>query len=363
MLEHRCKFMLGLTAAAGSMLTGCALTPPSRTLRGYSVPAIDVHAHWAAPEFVELLAREGAANGAQIGKNARGDVTFNMPGLRQVFEPSRFDLEARLKAMDAAGVDMHALSLSNPMVYWAPPAFGARICQAYNDALSAAHLKYPARFVGLAALPMQAPELAVRELERAAALPGIRGVYLATHINGKNLDDKSFWPVYAKAEALHLPLLLHPLAPLGGERVRNYYLINFLSNPYETGIAAASLVFGGVMDAYPELAVVLPHAGGPFPALIGRMDHGTTVRPETRHMKKPPSTYLRRFYYDTIAHSDEILTNLIRQVGADRIVLGSDHPADMGFERPVDVVERLGALNTRERDLIIGGNAKRLLRL
>jgi aminocarboxymuconate-semialdehyde decarboxylase len=352
-----------MSAAAGVMLGGCAASQSNRGLRGYSVPAIDVHAHWAAPEYVELLAREGAANGAKIGKNARGDVTFDMPGLRQVFEPSRFDLEARLKAMDAAGVDMHALSLSNPMVYWAPPAFGARLCQAYNDALSAAHLRYPQRFLGLAALPMQAPELAVKEIERAAALPGIRGVYLATHINGKNLDDKSFWPVYAKAEALHLPLLLHPLAPLGGERVRNYYLINFLSNPYETGIAAASLVFGGVMDAFPELVVVLPHAGGPFPALIGRMDHGTTVRPETRHMKKAPSTYLRRFYYDTIAHSDEILTNLVRQVGADRVVLGSDHPADMGYERPVDVIERMGALTANERELIIGGNARRLLRL
>jgi len=156
--------MLGLSAAAGSLMTGCVSAPVNRGLRGYSVPAIDVHAHWAAPEFVELLAREGAANGAKIGRNARGDVTFDMPGLRQVFEPSRFDLDTRLKAMDAAGVDMHALSLSNPMVYWAPPAFGARICQAYNDALSAAHLKYPDRFLGLAALPMQAPELAVKEL-------------------------------------------------------------------------------------------------------------------------------------------------------------------------------------------------------
>ncbi len=363
MRNNRRRFMLGLSAAAGSLLAGCAAMPANRGMRGYSVPAIDVHAHWASTEYVELLTREGAANGAKIGKNARGEVTFDLPGMRQVFEPSRFDLDTRLKAMDAAGVDIHALSLSNPMVYWAPPAFGAKLCQTQNDALAAAHQKYPQRFLGLAALPMQAPELAVREIERAAALPGIRGVYMATHINGKNLDDKSFWPVYARAEALRLPLLLHPLAPLGGERVRNYYLINFLSNPYETGIAAASLVFGGVMDAFPELVVVLPHAGGTFPALIGRMDHGSTVRPETRHMKKPPSSYLRRFYYDTIAHSNEILTNLVRQVGADRVVIGSDYPADMGYDRPVDIVERLSALSASERELIIGGNAMRLLRL
>ncbi len=108
---------------------------------------------------------------------------------------------------------------------------------------------------------------------------------------------------------------------------------------------------------------MLPHAGGTFPALIGRMDHGTTVRAECKHMPQAPSRYLRRFHYDTIAHSDAILLNLIRQVGADRVVMGSDCPADMGYTRPVDVVERLGDLSAAERDAIVGGNAARLLGL
>ena len=154
---------------------------------------------------------------------------------------------------------------------------------------------------------MQAPNLALQELDRAANLPGMRGVYLATHVMGKNLDDKSFWPIYERCQALGFPVLLHPVDPVGADRMRSYYLRNFLGNPYDTGIAAASLMFGGVMDAYPKLEVVLPHAGGTFPALIGRMTHGSGVRPETKHMTKSPMTYLRRFHYDTISHSPQIM--------------------------------------------------------
>jgi aminocarboxymuconate-semialdehyde decarboxylase len=153
------------------------------------------------------------------------------------------------------------------------------------------------------------------------------------------------------------------VSPVGKERMMKYHLGNFLGNPYESGIAAASLVFGGVMDAFPKLDVMLPHAGGTFPWLIGRMDHGTTVRAECKHMTKPPSSYLRRFHYDTITHSDQILMNLIQLVGVDRVVMGSDCPADMSYTRPVDVVERLKDLSSNERDAIVGGNAAKLLRM
>jgi aminocarboxymuconate-semialdehyde decarboxylase len=326
---------------------------------------IDTHAHWYPPEWVELVANEGAANGAEVGRNDQGRVIMRAPGirLRPTFSAPYVDIGTRLKLMDEARVDIHALSLTSPMVYWAPPEFGLRLSQVFNDACAAAHLKYPNRFVGLAMVPMQAPALAIQELERVATLPGMRGVYMATHVNGRNLDEPEFFPVYAKCEALDLPIFLHPVAPAAGERMSKYHLGNFLGNPYETGIAAASLMFGGVMDAYPKLDVMLPHAGGTFPNLIGRMDHGATVRAECKHMTRPPSTYLRRFHYDTIAHSDRILMNLIRQVGVDRVVMGSDCPADMSYTRPVDVIERLQELSGGERDSILGGNAARLLKL
>lgn len=360
---HRREFLASAVAASGALLAGCAGTETKRGLRGYSVRAIDLHAHWHAPDFVALLDKEGGQNGAKIGRNDKGRVTFNVPGIGSVFQETYMDLDIRLKAMDAAGVDVHALSLTSPMVYWAPPAFGLKLSQVYNDSLAGAHQKYPQRFVGLAMLPMQDPALALPELDRAAKLPGIRGVYMATHVRGKNLDDKSFWPIYARCEALGLPVLLHPVDPLGAERMRSYYLRNFIGNPVDTGVAAASLIFGGVLDAYPKLEVVLPHAGGIMPALIGRWDHGTTVRAEVKHMKQPPSAYLRRFHYDTIGHNTQIVTNLVRQVGADRVVLGSDHPADMGYVRPIDFVERLAELSSYEREQIIGGNAARLLQI
>jgi len=260
-------------------------------------------------------------------------------------------------------VDVHALSLTQPMVYWAPPEFGLKLARVYNDGLAAAHERYPDRFMGLATLPMQAPELAVEEAQRASALPGIRGVYLATHVMGKNLDEPEFRPVFACCEALGLPVFLHPVNPVGADRMRKYHLRNFIGNTTETGIAAASLIFGGVLDAYPKLDVVLPHAGGVLPALIGRMDHGATVRSELAHLKRPPSSYLRRFHYDTISHDDVALMNLIRQVGVDRVVMGSDCPADMSYTQPVDVVERLSALSRSERQAVLGGNAARLLKI
>ncbi len=360
---NRRGFLASALVGGGALLTGCAGAPTKRSLRGYSVPAIDVHAHWHAPDFVALIEKEGGNNGAKVSRNARGQVVLGVPGIGTVFQEQYMSLEIRLKAMDATGVDMHALSETSPMVYWAPPAFGLKLSQVYNDSLAAAHLKYPERFLGLATLPMQDPNLAVQELDRAARLPGIRGVYIATHINGKNLDDKSFWPVYARCEALGLPLLLHPVNPVGAERMRSHYLRNFIGNPVDTGIAAASLIFGGVMDEYPRLEVVLPHAGGIVPILIGRWDHGSSVRPETKHMTRAPSSYLRRFHYDTISHSPQIMLNIVRQVGADRVVLGSDHPADMSLERPVDFVESIPELSRSERELILGGNAARLLKL
>jgi aminocarboxymuconate-semialdehyde decarboxylase len=326
---------------------------------------IDTHAHWFPPEWVELIRTEGEKHGAKTIRNERGNLQVQAPGiaLKGNFLPTYVELSERLKLMDAARVDMHALSLTSPMVYWAPPEFGLKLSQVYNDACAAAHLKYPQRFVGMMMVPMQAPELAVQEIERAAKLPGIRGVYMATHVNGKNLDEKEFWPVYAACEKHGMPIFLHPVSPVGTERMRKYHLGNFLGNPYETGIAAASLMFGGVMDAYPKLDVMLPHAGGTFPHLIGRMDHGTTVRAECKHMTKPPSSYLRRFHYDTITHSDSILLNLIRQVGADRVVMGSDCPADMSYTQPVQVIERMGDLTASEREAIVSGNAARLLRV
>lgn len=190
----------------------------------------------------------------------------------------------------------------------------------------------------------------------------MRGLYLATNVNGRELDEKAFWDVYAKCEELRWPIFLHPVDTIGQDRTRRYYLKNLLGNPYDTGVAAACLIFGGVLDAFAQLEVNLPHAGGAFPGLIGRLDHGTKVRPELTHMQRLPSEYLRRFTYDIIGHDERINASLVRLVGADRVMLGSDYCFDMGLEEPLVSLERL-KLPQHEETLIAGGNALRLLRM
>jgi aminocarboxymuconate-semialdehyde decarboxylase len=324
--------------------------------------AVDIHAHWYPAEWIELFEKEGPKEGARLERTPQG-YTIRTERISNAFDEEFVDLDLRLAGMRRQGVDVHALSLTAPMVYWASPGLGLALAQVYNDAAAAAHARHPQSFVGLAMLPMQAPDRALAELERCAKLPGMRGVYLATNVNGADLDERQFWDVYAKAEELGWPVFLHPVDTIGRERTARYYLRNLLGNPYDTGVAAAHLIFGGVMDAFPRLEVNLPHAGGTFPGLIGRLDHGTKVRPELKHMQRLPSEYLRRFSYDTIGHDDRINLNLVRLVGADRVLLGTDYCFDMGLAAPLATVARLDALTEAERDLIRGGTAARLLRL
>ena len=322
---------------------------------------VDLHAHWYPREWLALFEKDGPREDAALERTAHG-YRIKAKHITNAFDERFVDLDSRILKMDQIGVEAHALSLTTPMVYWASPALGLALSQAFNDAAVAAHRKHPRRFLGLAMLPMQDPVLALGELERAAKLPGLRGLYLATNINGRELDERAFWDVYARCEELGWPIFLHPVDTIGQDRTRRYYLRNLLGNPYDTGVAAASLIFGGVLDEFPKLEVNLPHAGGALPGLIGRLDHGTKVRPELEHMKRLPSEYLRRFTYDTIGHDDRINLNLVRLVGADRVVLGSDYCFDMGLDQPLASLKRLN-LPQREENLIAGENALRLLRL
>jgi aminocarboxymuconate-semialdehyde decarboxylase len=336
---------------------------PAEPRRVNRMRSVDIHAHWYPSEWLSLFERDAAREGGTFERRANGGYRIATERMSNIFDDSFVSIEPRIEAMDRTRVDVQALSLTAPMVYWASEGFGAALSQCFNDAASAAHLVHPDRFVGLAMLPMQAPQRALKELDRASKLPGMRGVYLATNVNAIELDDQRFWDVYAKAEELGWPVFLHPVDTIGLERTQHYYLRNLLGNPYDTGVAAASLIFGGVLDRFPKLEISLPHAGGAFPGLIGRLDHGTKVRPELKHMKRLPSEYLRRFTYDTIGHDDRINMNLVRLVGADRVMLGSDYCFDMGYTEPVKVVERLNELSSGERDQILGATAARLLRL
>lgn len=321
---------------------------------------IDTHTHWYPQEWIDLLAREGESQGGKLERTPHG-YRVTAGKLTNAFSDEFVGIDSRLESMRRQRVDMQALSLTTPMVYWAPPAFGLALSQAFNDAASAACRRHPDKFVAFAMIPMQDPALALKELERAAKLEGMRGLYLATSVDGVELDDKRFWDIYAKCAEIGWPIFLHPVYTIGVDRTQRFYLRNLLGNPYDTGMAAACLIFGGALDAFPKLEVNLPHAGGTLPGLIGRLDHGTKVRPELKHMKRLPSEYLRRFTYDTIGHDDRINMNLVRQVGADRVILGSDYCFDMGLDDPVGTVGRLAELTAAEREMILGKTAAKLL--
>jgi aminocarboxymuconate-semialdehyde decarboxylase len=352
-------------AGAAALGAGCA-SEETRGSRGYNVPIIDAHAHWYPREFVALLEKEGEANGAKMGRDARGNtVVLSVPGGTQtsVLRRNMIEPELLLKEMAERGIDMYALSMTNPMVYWAPPAFALKLSQAANDAGAEMHTRYPKKLVGSIMLPLQDVKLSLQELDRAAKLPGLRAINMGTHINGRNLHDKAFWPVYARCEELGLPLFLHNLYPFGAERLKDNYLINVLGNPYEDGVAAFSLVAGGVLDAFPRLEVYLPHGGGTFPWLIGRFDYAIGTSAALKHMKQPGSAYLNRFYYDVIVFNAQIMRDLIELVGVDRIVMGTDFPQGMAVKQPVDFVESLPRLSLHEREMILSLNAQRMLKL
>jgi len=322
---------------------------------------IDIHAHWYPQEWIRLFEKDGPKEGASLERK-EGKYHLKVKHITNAFDERFVVVDERVGEMNKRGVDVHALSLTTPMVYWASPALGLALSQAFNDAASAAHLRHPDRLVGLAMVPMHSPSHALKELERAAKLPGMKGLYLSTNVNNEELDEKKFWDVYAKCEELGWTIFLHPVDTIGQDRTKKYYLKNLCGNPYDTGVAAAHLIFGGVLDKFEKLSFNLPHAGGTFPWLIGRWDHGAGVRPELKHMKRKPSEYLRRFTYDTIGHDDRINNALVKLVGADRVTLGSDYCFDMGLDDPVATVERMD-LSLADKGLIKGENASKLLRL
>ncbi|HET7157855.1 MAG TPA: amidohydrolase family protein, partial [Burkholderiales bacterium] len=320
-------------------------------------PTIDTHAHYFPQSYIDLIAKHGPRVGTTVTQDPQGR-TFIQVGLllrTGPITPTFIDLDARLREMDRQGVKVHVLSLTQPMVYWADDDLGMQLSMAFNDAASAAHLTHPDRLLGFACLPFQNPRLALEELERAAKLPGIRGIYMATVVRDRDLSDLSFFPVYARMEALGLPLFLHPMM-INNERMKQFYLINLCGNPFETALAASHLIYGGVLDAFPKLEISLPHAGGALPILRGRLDRGFHTRQECKTISRPPSEYLRRFTYDTIAYSEEIMTYLVGLVGADRIMMGSDYCFDIAYNDPVRIVSGMKSLDEAQRRQVLWGN-------
>jgi aminocarboxymuconate-semialdehyde decarboxylase len=326
--------------------------------------SIDIHAHYYPQGFLDLIAEEGKRFKAEYRVTADGFFLSSPAGSIGPLPTKIIDLKQRLADMDAQGVSIQAISLTTPMVSWAAADLSLKLSRTWNDAASEACKAYPTRLVALMVLPMLDPDRAIDELDRASKLPGMRGVYMGTNIDNRDLDDPLFEPTFAKIEQLNLPVFLHPLQTVGGERTKPWYLSNLLGNPFDAAIAGCHLIFGGVLDRHPKLQICLPHGGGALPMLIGRVNHGAQVRAEIKslHLPQPPGAYMQRFTYDTIVHSKPVMEFLIQEVGAERIMLGSDYCFDMGYDRPVQFLEQVN-ISSAKRKMILSENAARLLKL
>jgi aminocarboxymuconate-semialdehyde decarboxylase len=266
--------------------------------------------------------------------------------------------------MDRRGLDAAAISPPPQLfAYWAPVETGERIARAVNDGLAEMRRARPDRLLPLASLPLQDGARAARELHRACGELGLSGAALCTHVNGIDLDVAGLDPVFAAAEQLDVPLFLHPQNAGDPRRLADYHLWNLIGFMMETTTAGARLLFSGVFERHPRLKVVLAHGGGFLPYQIGRLDHGHKVRPElSARLPKPPSSYLGNIFCDSLTHNTEALRFLIARIGADHVVLGSDHPFDMGCDAPVDAVRELG-LAPAQQNAILGETLAKLLKL
>jgi aminocarboxymuconate-semialdehyde decarboxylase len=243
--------------------------------------------------------------------------------------------------------------------YWADADLASDVCEAANSAVAAHVGGAPNRLTGLGIVPLQNPALAVAVLEKAMGFHGLRGVMISSHAPSMELSNPAFDPFWEQCEALGAVVFLHPYGCTLDERLDRWYLANIVGQPTENAVALSHLIFGGVLDRHPGLKIVAAHGGGYLPSYIGRSDHGWQVRPESRSCVDEPSSYLRRLWFDSLVHSPMVLRHLVETVGADRIVLGSDYPFDMGTPDPVAALNE-AALSPDQTEAIRGTNASAL---
>jgi aminocarboxymuconate-semialdehyde decarboxylase len=279
-----------------------------------------------------------------------------------------YDVGRRLAAMDQAEVDLQVLSMGPPMVFWADPALGARLSRLLNEEIARVVEQHPERFVAFAAVPLQDTALALAELEHAVGRLGHRGVGIGSNVHGKPLDHPDLVPFWAAVQDLDLPVIIHPINPCGQPAIHDYRLDLIVGFPFDTTLAAARLIYGGVLERFPDLKLIFAHLGGALPFLRERLEIGYQTRdafPDNpMALTRPPSTYLQRCYFDAVSFDAPALMCAYACVGAERIVLGSDAPFAVGsMERSVAAIRGYGFASEAAKLLMLGGNAARLLKL
>jgi len=267
--------------------------------------------------------------------------------------------------MARTGIDCQAISSFVGMfLYEIPAEVNVELAKLQNEEFARLKRDHPGKFAPLATVPLQDGQAAADELERAIKVLGLHGVATSTSLADKNLDEESLEPFYAKLNELQVPWLIHPSFTPIARRAPRYYLTNLIGNPLETTIAVAALIFGGVMERYPNIRCWTCHGGGNIPYQFGRLDHGHEWRPEPKvNIQKPPSEYLGSFLFDIIAHSRPALDYLVQMFGAEQVYLGTDYPFDMGIPDPLATIDAITTTDEAGKERIREGNARAALRL
>lgn len=279
----------------------------------------------------------------------KGDKLF------RVVEPNCFNEAIRRKEMDDTNVTVQVLSTIPVLFnYWAKPADGLETSRFFNDHIAETVTKEPHHFIGLGTVPLQDVELAIKEMERCVKELKMPGLEIGSNINGKNLSDPAFFPFYEAAEKLGCALFIHPWEMMGEQQMEKYWLPWLVGMPAETSRAICSLIFGGVFEKFPKLRIAFAHGGGSFPFTFGRIEHGFKVRPDLVAVDNPvhPSSYIGKFWVDSLVHDRKALNHLIDFLGEDNICMGSDYPFPLGEHKPGKLIEKMDLKKKVTRKLL-----------
>jgi aminocarboxymuconate-semialdehyde decarboxylase len=326
---------------------------------------IDVHTHILPESWPSLRERYGYGGFVQLEHHGPGCARMMIDdrAFREV-QSNTWSPESRLADCDRDRVGVQVLSTVPVMFsYWAKPEHALDLARLLNDHIASVVEAHPRRFVGLGTLPMQAPDLAVGELERCVGELGMAGVEIGTHVNEWNLDRPELFPVFERAAELGAAVFVHPWDMLGKKRMPKYWLPWLVGMPAETTLAICSMIFSGVLERLPHLRVLFAHGGGAFPWTVGRIEHGFQVRPDLCAVDNDvnPRVYLGKFWVDSLVHDPRALEFLIELLGDDRIALGSDYPFPLGEHVPGSMIESMDSLTDETRRRLLEGNALEFL--
>lgn len=323
---------------------------------------IDFHNHFYPSEYLQALQDQPSNVGVTF--DSEQNPVLHYPGDYNVVVPGHRDIAFRETALEEAGVGKQVLTFTSPGTHIEPPERSVELARMVNDALAAAIANRAEHFTALATLPLNDPTASLEEFERATDELGFTGFMLFSNINGVALSDERFWPLYERASERGTVLYIHPIHPVGVEAMTDYWLMPLVGFAFDTTLAASKLVFSGVVERFPGIHWVLAHLGGAIPYLAERLDRGYRAFEECRaNISRPPSEYLKSFYYDTVNFDPKALQLAIDFAGVDQLLAGSDYPHKIGsLER---MLESIGALDLTEaeRAKILGGNAADLLNL